>query len=411
MNKVKKYINSILILSFSGVVLSGILLYQHFFPEIEMGFISCGKGFSNPCITVGQSEYSIIFGLPVASYGLLYFVMIAFLTLVADYAQDKFYKIFCGFVFPLIIAGLISDVILGILMITIGEVCQLCIFTYVINILLFIVMFLFIKNHFSKNEIITSVAQFFKPENADEKASFALSILFVFFLAFAIFTSTNIIKMKSGVVKTPDVQKSKLLTNFYNQKTEKIEFAASNLTIGRADAKVKIYIFNDFLCSACYKLYQLEKLIIAKYKNKIQIIYYHYPLDSACNKYMDDTVYPNSCMASQSMYAAAEAGFFEEYFYIHFSNYGAYKESFEKENIKNNLDQTVKQFKIKPESRQKFESIIESSSGSAQISNHIEFAEKQKIEATPTIIIAERKIVGVPPKELLESIIDTELQK
>jgi protein-disulfide isomerase/uncharacterized membrane protein len=408
---VKKYINSMLLLSVAGVVISGVLLYQHYFPDFEMGFITCGKGFSNPCITVGQSPYSMLFGLPVAAYGLFYFILLSFLILVADYAQDKFYKILCGVVLPLIIAGLVSDVVLGILMIKIGELCELCIFTYVINILLFAIMFLFIKNNFSRKEIIDSVLNFFKPANPDEKASLSLSILFSFFLAFAVFTSTNIIKMKSGVNKTPEAQKAKHITNFYNQQREEIDFIKSNMVIGSDNAKVKIYIFNDFLCSACYKLYQIEKSIVAKYRNSIQIIYYHYPLDSACNKYMDDAVYMNSCMASRSMYAAAESGFFEEYFYVHFSDYANYKESFEKDNVTNNISQTEKQFKIKSESKQKFLSIMESSSGDPQIKEHIEFAEKLKIEATPTIIIAGRKIVGVPPKEIFEAIIDTELAK
>jgi len=400
-----------LLLSIAGVVFTGILLYQHYFPDLDMGFISCGTGFSNPCITVGQSKYSILFGLPVASYGLLYFILMSFLILVADYAQDKFYKILCGIVFPLTIIGLVSDAALGIIMIRIGEICKLCIYTYIINIILFIVMFIFIRNNFTKDEIINSITQYFQPNSSDEKATLSLSILFVFFLAFAVFTSTNIIKMKAGTNKTPETQKSKLITNFYNQKPEQIDFIPSNLKIGDDAAKLKIYIFNDFLCSACYKLYQVEKSIIAKYKNSIQIIYYHYPLDSACNKYIDDSVYQNSCLASQSMYASAEAGFFEEYFYIHFSDYANYKDSFEKENITNNLNQTEKQFKIKSDSRQKFESLMDNKSGDSQIKEHIEFSERLKIEATPTIIIAGRKIVGVPPKEILESIIDTELSK
>ncbi len=407
----KKYINSMLLLSVAGVLISGLLLYQHYFPDFEMGFLSCGKGFSNPCIAVGQSGYSMIFGLPVAAFGLLYFILITFLILIADYAQDKYYKVLCGFIFPLVLAGLISDVILGVLMIKIGEICSLCIMTYIINVFLFITIFFFAKNFFNLTNIKESLIDFFKPADSDEKVSLSLSILFVFFLAFAIFTSANIIKMKSGINKTPDVQKSKLLSNFYSQKQENLEFPQSNLTIGKKDAKIKIYIFNDFLCSACYKLYQMEKFILAKYKNKIQIIYYHYPLDSTCNKYVDDSVYPNSCLASKSMYAAAEAGFFEDYFYVHFSNYNNYHDGFEKENILKNLAEVEKQFRINASSKQKFEMLLDSSSGKEQISGHIEFAEKIKIEATPTLFISGRKIVGVPPRELLEGIIDSELSK
>ncbi len=400
-----------LLLSVAGVLISGLLLYQHYFPDSEMGLLSCGKGLSNPCITIGQSHYALIFGIPVAAYGLLFFILLTFIILVADYAQDKYYKILCGLTFPLIIAGLVSDVILGIIMIKIGVLCRLCLATYIINILLFTTIFLFIKNSFSRNDIVESVKDFFKPSDSDEKASLSLSILFVFFLAFAVFTSTNIIKMKSGSGITTEAQKSKLISNFYNQTPEKIDFIKSNLSIGNPDAKLKIYIFNDFLCSACYKLYQIEKFIIAKYDKRIQIIYYHYPLDKACNNDMDDTIYPNSCLASQSMHSASEAGFFEEYFYTHFIGYDNYKDGFEKNNIENNLSRVEKDFKIKPESKQKFENIMNEAGINKQILEHIEFAKKVKIDATPTIIISGRRIVGVPPKEFLEGIIDTELAK
>lgn len=400
-----------LLLSVAGVMLSGVLLYQHFFPDFELGFLSCGKGFTNSCIAVGQSKYSTISGIPVAAFGLLYFIMISFLILVADYAQDKYYKILCGTIFPLVIAGLFCDLILGIIMLKIGELCTLCVLTYVINILIFIIMFVFIKNNFLKSEIIESLKDFFKPSDSDEKASLSLSILFIFFLTFAVFTSAYIIKLKSGSGKTPDTQLSRQLTNFYNQKQEYFNFPSSSLSIGQPDAKLKIYIFNDFLCSACNKLYQVEKFILAKYRGKIQVIYYHYPLDKTCNKNMDDSVYPNSCLASQAMYAASKAGFFEEYFYVHFSNYTSYKEGFDRENIKSSLNQMAREYKIGPEAIKKFETTLDGSSGSSQISENIDFAEKIKIEATPTLIIAGRKIVGTPPREFLEQIIETELSR
>jgi len=407
----KKYINVMLLLSVAGTLISGLLLYQHYFPDFEMGFLSCGKGFSNPCISVGQSKYSVIFGIPVAALGLFYFSFIVFLILIADYARDKYYKILCAILFTLASAGIFADIIFGLLLIKIGEVCPLCITTYLINIALLVVIIFYIKENFDKSEIKESVKNFFKPSDADEKASLSLSILFTFFLIFSIFAATNIIKMKAGVSRTSPEQQAKLITGFYNQKQEQLTFPKSTLIIGNPDAKIKIHIFNDFLCSACYKLFQIEKYIITKYRDKIQIIYYHYPLDSSCNKYMDDTVYHNSCLASQSMYAASEAGFFEEYFYTHFSQYNTYKDGFEKEHITAILQETEKKFGLKKDSKQKFTSLLDSNSGSQQISGHIEYAEKIMIEATPSLFIAGRRIVGVPPKELIEGIIDTELSR
>ena len=404
----KKYITPMLILSVLGTALSCVLLYQHYFPDFELGFISCKSGLSNPCVTVGQSKYSSIFGIPIAAFGIIYFMLLTFLILVADYAKGAYYKIFCGIGLHLIAVGLIVDVILGILMIQIGRICELCVATYAINLAIFIILIFFIKNNFPMGEIKESLKSFFTPEDSDGKAVLALSMIFVFAISAAVLAGSNIIKFKSGFHKNQDADK--FISSFYNQKEEKIKFPESNLTIGKSDAKVKIYIFTDFLCSACRKLYEIEKNIIAKYEGKIEIVYFHYPLDKSCNNDMEETIYPNSCLASKSMYAAARAEFFEEYSYIHFLNYNNYKDGFEIEHIYKNLTQAAAKFKIKPEAIEKFKSIM-NNKDIDQISEHIELAKKLKIESTPTIYISGRKIVGAPGKELLESIIDRELGK
>lgn len=398
-----------LILSVLGVTISSLLLYQHYFPNLEMGFLSCGTGSSNPCIAVGQSKYSSIFGIPVAAFGIMYFMLLTLLILVADYAQNEYYKILCGMGLPLNIIGLAVDIILAILMIKIGQLCKLCAATYIINLAIFIVLILFIKNNFSLDEIKKSLKTFLIPENSEGKVILSLSIILVFCLGAVVLAGSNIIKSKSALAKSQDADK--FISNFYNQEEEKIKLPESNMIIGNSNAKVKIHIFNDFLCSACRKLYEIEKNIISKYKGKIKITYYHYPLDKSCNNDMEETIYPSSCLASKSMYAAAKGNFFEEYLNIHFANYKNYKDGFDIEHITKNLNQTEAQSKIKPEAIEKFNSIIKTSGSFDQILKHIETAKKLKIEATPTIIISGRKLVGVPTKELLENIIEKELER
>ena len=400
-----------LFLSFTGAIISGILLYQHFYPEMQLGFLSCGKGFDNPCITVGQSPYASILGIPLASIGVFYFTLITFLLLIADYAEDYYYHIFMGLALPLVIAGTAADIVLGILMIRIGELCRLCVSTYVINVIMLVLLILYIR-HISDRDKLTEILKgFFRPDTPDRKAVFSLFIVFVFFLAFSVFSGSNVLKIKAGYGKTPDSQISRLVSGFYGQEAEKIQFPESTMKLGNPDAKVKIYAFTDFLCSACYKFYQLEKYILAKYKNRVEIIYYHYPLDASCNKFMDDSVYPGSCSAARAMYAASAAGFFNEFFFIHFSDYASYKEGFTDEHIKKNLNLSLKKAGLSDAAAAKFNEAMQSSSASAQLAEHINFAEKIKIEATPTVYIAGRKIVGVPPKEFLDAVITSELNK
>ncbi|HRS62015.1 MAG TPA: vitamin K epoxide reductase family protein, partial [Spirochaetota bacterium] len=123
----RKHFNIMLVLAFCGAIISGILLYQHYFPEMNLGVISCGKGFSNPCIAIGQSPYSKLFGIPIAAYGVLYFAILTFMMLLADYAEEYYYHIFMSLMFPIVIAGVMADIILAVLMIKIGEICYLCV--------------------------------------------------------------------------------------------------------------------------------------------------------------------------------------------------------------------------------------------------------------------------------------------
>jgi len=397
-------------LSFLGAVISGILLYQHYFPEMDLGIISCGKGFSNPCIAVGQSPYSKLFGIPLASYGILYFAILTFMMLLADYAEEYYYHIFMSLMFPVVIAGVIADIVLAVLMIKIGQLCSLCVSTYIINIILLILLYLYLKKISNREKLFELVKKFFLPDTPDKKAVLSLFIIFVFFLSFSVFAATTILQSRVSAAQTPDTKITKLLNDFYNEPPQNINFPQSNMKIGNPDAKVKIYAFTDFLCSACYKFYQIEKYILARFKNKVEIIYYHYPLDSSCNKYMDDTVYANSCKASMSMFSAASAGFFEEYLYNHFDRYHEYKEGFTDEQIFKTIDIALKGRDIS-KIKKDFELFLNSREAKDTINTHIEFAEKLKIEATPTIYIAGRKIVGVPPKEFISAIIEKELSK
>jgi len=400
-----------LLLAFGGAILSGILLYQHYYPELELGFLSCGRGFSNPCIAVGQSPYASIFGIPLAAFGIFYFTLITFLMLIADYAEDYYYHIFMGLIFPIVIAGTIADVFLGILMIKIGEICTLCLWTYFINVMLVIILFIYLKKISDRKKLIAIIKNFIRPETSDRKAVLALFLVFVFFLAFSVFSASNILKAKAGKNKVPKNQITKLVEGFYSQNPEKINFPDSGMRLGNPDAKVKIYAFTDFLCSACYKFYQLEKFILAKYKNRVEIIYYHYPLDALCNSYMDDSVYAGSCLASKSIYAASAAGFFSEYFYTHFTAYPEYSDGFTQENINKNLDKTLNETGTGEDVKNRFNEAIKSQAALEQIKTHIELAESLKIEATPTVYLAGRKIVGVPPKELIDALITNELKK
>ena len=404
-----RYLNTIQILAAAGLALSAILLYQHYHPDMDMGIIACGRGFVNPCISVGQSKYAVFFGVPVAALGLIFYIFITFMLLVADYTKEKYYAIICGMILPLLIAGIAADIVLAALMIKIGSICNLCAATYIINIAILVLLVVMIKKYLSLNEITASIRSILMPENPDQKAVLALTVLFIFFLAFSVISGAGILRLRAGLNKPSDQAITRELASFYKNPVNSIEFPQSSMTAGSKNPVVKIYVFTDFLCSACYKFYKTEKYLLAKYGDRIQFVYYHYPLDSICNKYFDDTLYPESCTASKSMHAAAKAGFFEEYFFMHFTGYKEIKENYDDKTARMLVDKTSAEFRIGSAKLKAFNELFDSASYPDEITGNIEFAEKLKIGGTPTIYIAGRELSGVPHQDVLEAIILNEL--
>lgn len=407
----RRYLNLVLLLSITGTILSSILLFQHYYPEAELGFVKCGDGIINTCVALSNSPYSKIAGIPIATLGIIFYLLITFMILVSDYAGDKYHLSVPALVLALISMAIVSNIILGIIMIYTWNICSLCIYTYIVNLAIFIILIFYFKNSATKDDVIKAVKEFFPAQESDKKAVTALSLITLFFLSFSVLAGSNIIKVRSGQDPVFDARITGMVNDFYKEKPETIEFPASTLVIGPDIAPVKIYVFSDFLCSACYKFYLHEKFILSKYRNRVQIIYYHYPLDSKCNPYMDSSVYENSCLASQAMAGAAADSFFEEYLYVHFSDYRRINKGYSKDKALAILDKAVKQFRIPAEKQNNFKSIISAEKYTDDIYSHIELAEKLKIEATPTIFIAGRKVTGVPPREFLDRIVEIELSE
>ena len=406
----KRCLNLVQILSAAGLVMSAILLYQHYHPDMDAGIIACGKGFVNPCISVGQSKYAVLLGVPVAALGLIFYMFITFLFLLADYTQGKYYAIACGLTLPLVSAGVAADFVLAALMVKLGAICNLCAATYFVNMALLISLIFMIKKFFSWGEIKEAIKSLALPEGPDRKAVLALMVLFIFFMAFSVISGSGILRLRAGINRPSEQAIARELASFYRKPVKDISFPGSSMTAGSNNPEIKIYVFTDFLCSACYKFYNTEKYILAKYGTRVQFIYYHYPLDSACNSYLDDVLYPGSCTASKSMHAAARAGFFEEYFFTHFSNYREIKEGYEDKTARLITDKAAEKFRLNNAKTILYNEIFDLPDYPREIADNIEFAEKLKIGGTPTVYIGGRELNGVPHRDILEAIIISELK-
>jgi len=408
----KKYIYSLLILAIAGSILSGILFMQHYFPDNQFALLMCGEN----CASVSLSDYSALFGIPVAAFGLLFYLTAAFIILIADYAKGEYPDTVMALLLPVSAIAVCADIALGIILIMIREFCSLCFYTYLINIAFLSILIIWYrlkkKENIKITDIYRNLMKIDESESSSRKAAVSSFTLAFFLLAFSIFSTSEIMKARTEKSRTPAIQAKSFLKSFYKYKVENLQLPDSPLVIGNPEAKVTIIAFTDFLCSACYGLYVNEKYLLSKFKGRVKIVFYNMPLDMSCNKSIKRTVYKNSCTASKAMIAASKNGFFEKYHAEHFSNYKKIKHDY---NLKISTDILDSVLKNEDSSSGKinkriFTKTLDSNETTEMLDEHIKLAKRYKITATPTLFIGNRRIVGVPPKEILSAIVKSELR-
>ncbi len=399
----KKYTLAILMLALAGAVLSGVLAADHYHPGIQERVIACGDALDNPCRALGLSGYAEISGVPIALFGLFYYLFILFTLLAADYAGGRYYGDAVCVLLPLALLALAADVVLAALLLRLGLFCSLCVATYAVNLLVAAALYQWwrkiwrVGGHGFRGSFYSLVRL---SATHDGRAVFALYLLFTFFLFFTVLAAGGLMKTGASGTRIPKNEIAGHVNAFYSTAPESTILPESALTLG--EGGLTISVFTDFLCGACYQFYAVEKDLFARYRGRIRVAYYHYPLDRACNPNVGSSRYPGSCAASRAMIAASRMGIFREYFLAHFGSFERIKRDF-------SPDVAIAAAAGLADAEE-FTETMNSRETEESLARDLELARRLGIRATPTIIIGGRRLEGVPPAEILFGIIDREFR-
>lgn len=404
----KKYGYGIILLSLMGAVVSGLLLWLDYnLLGIGQATSLCGGWLASQCgEVISQSEYATLWGFPFATYGLFFYSFILFMALATNYLGGRYLPGGFFILVSLVIMSVVADVFLARIMMSHNTFCFLCASTYLINLALLILFILLYKE--LKTEVGFSwrqIAQVFastKGRSPSNKGIAVFFLMFVFLLFFAVFSTSYILRLQTLPLRQARVGTNQRVAEFYQQKPESLALPGSSLVIGKGSGKIQIITFTDFLCTYCYKIFELEQDIYEKYGDNVSFVYYNYPLDQDCNPYVERSVYPGSCTAAKAFVSAASLQIFQEYHHNFFSQYEKFHESYDADRALSLASGLVN---ITP-----FQQEMDSEATAQILRRDIELAAKLHIEGTPTLFINGRRIVGAPAREVLEMIIDRELK-
>jgi protein-disulfide isomerase/uncharacterized membrane protein len=263
------------------------------------------------CSIIERSSWSKFLGIPIASYGILFFTTIILLTLL--YRKESFWKISFALA---ILSSLISVVLFLIAKFIVESICLLCIISYFSNFGLLLITYCHIKKDGIVNSISTGANSLLRlpleliSENSN--SNFLLIILIIISSFISLWGLPLFIKSKLSqpTILRDEIKRQSIFSEWSQRPIEKIDInyegSGKDYFLGSKNAQIIIVEFFDFECPACQRsFFELSKLV-EKYPSKIQLVLKNYPLDSDCNNSVEYGMHEYACFSAVLARCAGE---------------------------------------------------------------------------------------------------------
>ncbi len=333
--RVKLLTYVLLVLSLAGLALSYLSLDHHITQivakklgiEVAPSFCNIGGDFN--CDAVNASVYSHLLGVPVASYGLFFYICFTLLTLVSLSEQylSKDQKLGQYLLFSIIGCA----VSVGLFLISkslIGKLCPLCLGVYLVNVVTLLVVLFWGGFSGAIERIGNAVGDIFKLPNLILGRISGVSssaVTLSRFIAVSLLLSISVIYLLEDhiIVKLLNSAGGGALSS-QDQAANPIAKESAKIPLdlddgilmdywkGSKGSKFQIVEFADFECPACRQFHLMLSDLIDQYNDKITVVFKNYPLDQACNPVIKGKMHENSCFAAEYARCAGEQGKFWE---------------------------------------------------------------------------------------------------
>jgi uncharacterized membrane protein/protein-disulfide isomerase len=356
------------------------------------------------CATVSKSRYAALFGVPLAIYGLFFYLVVLFIACALALTPDRMRPAAAVPLFWVTLLGVLEALVL--LAITLGAVkamCPLCLSTYILNLLLFaaVVRLLF-------RERIHPLRPFApgNPQNVSvagpARVAAALVLPIIVLAAAGVAREANAFLLRSktdfiAANKEKEIQRA--VDAFARQKPEPLAFTSLQVH-GPADAPVTVIEISDFLCPYCGHAADLMDQLAATNPGKINIRFVNLPLDMACNRFMQNPMHRGACDLAIGAICAAEQEGLDAYQKEAFAlrKPQPTPEDFRSVVLRSGLSEAA------------FIQCLQRPESVRTLQEQIEQTHRHGITSTPTVFINGKRFQGRLSLEALQKIVDLETQ-
>ncbi len=275
-----------------GGLVSLYLTRQHANPGASI----CNINETFNCDLVNTSTYAEVWGIPIAAVGSAFYLAMAVLGTTAITDPER-YPNAPVLVTLMNIPAVLYGVFLAWASSQLGAWCLFCISTYGFSIILLVSGVLGLREGGPFSERLGSTLAGSKDRSM---ATFVLGGFGLFALIMVLFSG-------NGVEQAAEAD----ITELYSQPHGTITLSGNEPIYGKLDAPITILEWADFECPHCGIVAPQLKQVAQKYKDDVQVIFRHYPLDQACNQNVGQ-LHQNACHAARAAVCAQEQGRFWE---------------------------------------------------------------------------------------------------
>ncbi|MFA7659142.1 MAG: vitamin K epoxide reductase family protein [Candidatus Gastranaerophilaceae bacterium] len=353
------------------------------------------------CDGVAQTVHSQFFGIPLAYWGMFLYVFVIFLLFAEELKRIKFLRFLRVFKHPLayisalgFISFAVSIALAGVSVFEIKKVCILCVFTYILNLLIALIAtnwYARSKEEYTFGKAFAVIYKSFKVSVKDFIHAIEVKKYLISFLVLAILATGGLAYTTFSYCFTPQVKRYKEFKQYERMQGDS-PFKVSGNVLGDKNAKLTVYIYTDYRCPIC-RTYNVITHRAAQELGGFRVIHKNLPLDSECNKHLAGQFHEGACMMAKYSIAAENQGRF----------WDLNSEFFEKQ--PKNEDEVLKLAKSMGFDTIKLRKDANSMATGERLNKEIENAIDLKINGTPTIVINGKVYAGIKPYYELRGIL------
>ena len=294
-----------LVCALGGLAASGAAAYVHYHLLRDPSYVSfCDVNATLSCSLVYSSRYGMLWGVPVALFGAIWFAFAALLAVAWLTARPAVQESIPGYLFAGSTLALSMILYLGYAsFVLLKLVCVLCVITYAAVIGLFLVsgaagsgvsMTSLPRRAFQDLRVLVS-----------SPLAIALAVLFAGGAAttLAFFPRESATAPAAAATADP-ASPSSAATQDQRSEFERWYTAQPRMTlvVPAEGAAVLVVKFNDYQCPPCRQSFMDYKSVWSKWDasnpGEVKLVLKDFPLDTECNNTVQQTLHPAGCEAA-----------------------------------------------------------------------------------------------------------------